>query len=138
MTATGPAPRSRSRLVGWGWFCAWAVIGAAGALGLISFIVVFVLAVIPLAAFGVWMALRPGSRGSAFGLLTGAGLLFLFVAYVQRDGPGTTCWHTASGGGCEEHLNPIPWLVIGAVLVVAGIVGQAVSFRLDPDAQRSE
>jgi hypothetical protein len=41
------------------------------------------------------------------------------VAWVQRDGPGTTCWHTATGGGCDQHLNPLPWLVIGIALFVA-------------------
>jgi hypothetical protein len=41
------------------------------------------------------------------------------VAYVQRDGPGTTCWRTATSSGCDQHLNPIPWLVVGLVLVAA-------------------
>lgn len=138
MSVDSASGRPRSRLVAWAWFCVWAVIGAASVFGLISFIVVFALAVIPLAALGVWMALRSGARRSAFGLLAGAGSLFLFVAYVQRDGPGTTCWHTATAGGCDEHLNPIPWLVIGALLVVGGIVSQALSFRLDPDTKRPE
>lgn len=123
------AARPRRMLARWGWFCAWAVIGGLSVLGLISFVVWFALAVIPLTAIGVFMAMRPSSRDSAFGLLTGAGLLLLYVAYVQRDGPGTTCWHTATAGGCEEHLDPVPWLVVGIVFVVAGVVLNAMFAR---------
>lgn len=61
---------------------------------------------------------------SAFGLLAGAGLLSIFVAYVQRDGPGTTCWHTATASGCDQHLNPIPWLVVGLLLVLGAVLAQ--------------
>jgi hypothetical protein len=75
-------------------------------------------------AGGVMSRSRTGSR-SALGLLVGAGLLALFVAYVQRDGPGTTCWHTASASGCDQHLNPIPWLVAGIVLVIGGVIAQS-------------
>ena len=62
------------------------------------------------------------ARRSPFGLLAGAGLVFLFIAYVQRGGPGTTCWHTATATGCDEHLNPIPWLVTGLLLVLSAIL----------------
>jgi hypothetical protein len=64
------------------------------------------------------------SRRSTCGLLAGAGLVFLFIAYVQRQGPGTTCWHTATAGGCDQHLNPIPWLLIGLLLVIGAILLQ--------------
>jgi hypothetical protein len=70
------------------------------------------------------MARSRNAGQSLFGLLAGAGLLSLFVAYVQRDGPGTTCWHTATASGCDQHLNPIPWLVAGVLLVVGAVVGQ--------------
>ena len=117
-----PASGGRPHLVRCGWFWAWAAVGAAGALGLIS------LGPIALGAAliaGVAMSRsRSGSR-SAVGLFAGAGLLSLFVAYVQRDGPGTTCWHTATAAGCDQHLNPIPWLVVGILLVVGAVIAQA-------------
>jgi hypothetical protein len=113
--------------------CAWAVIGALTVLGVISFVIVLLLllllAVVPLVGLGLIMATRPRARRSAFGLLSGLGVLFLYIAYVQRDGPGTTCWHTATGGGCEEHLNPIPWLVIDLAFVLGGIVFNALFAR---------
>jgi hypothetical protein len=70
------------------------------------------------------MARSRASRQSLFGLLAGGGLLSLFVAYLQREGPGTTCWQTATASGCDQHLNPIPWLVIGVALVACAAIAQ--------------
>jgi hypothetical protein len=55
-------------------------------------------------------------------LLTGAGLLLVYVAWLQRDGPGTTCWQTATSSGCDQHLNPLPWLAVGVALVAGGFI----------------
>jgi hypothetical protein len=107
---------------GWGWFFAWALLGSVAALGALSLGPVLVW---PVALFGLFLWNRTGVRRSAFGLLTGVGVLLLYVAWVQRDGPGTTCWHTSTAYGCEQHLNPVPWLVAGAALVVAGFVAHA-------------
>ena len=87
------------------WFWAWVLLGFAAAIGFVS---LGVLVVVPAAVVAGAMASRPSIRSSAFGALTGMGLLLLFVAWVQREGPGTTCWRTASASGCDEHLNPLP------------------------------
>jgi hypothetical protein len=89
------------------WFWAWAAVGCAGALGLVS---LGLLALVPAAVAGVAMSRSTSARGSAFGLFTGAGILLLFVAYVQRAGPE------------NGYLNPVPWLVIGGVFVIGGAV----------------
>lgn len=104
-----------------GWFWGWAAVGAAGALGLVS---LGPIAWGPAAIMGVVMARSRASRQSLFGLLAGGGLLSLFVAYVQRAGPATTCWHTATASGCDQHLNPVPWLVIGVVLIACAVIAQ--------------
>ncbi len=107
---------------GWGWFFVWALLGSAAALGTVS---LGPLLLLPTALVAVFVWRRPQAHRSAFGLLTGAGTLLLYVAWVQRDGPGTTCWHTATASGCDQHLNPLPWLVLGIVLVAAGFVAHA-------------
>jgi hypothetical protein len=107
---------------GWGWFFVWALLGSAAALGTVS---LGPLLLLPTALVAVFVWRRPQARRSAFGLLTGAGTLLLYVAWVQRDGPGTTCWHTATASGCDQHLNPLPWLVLGIVLVAAGFAAHA-------------
>jgi hypothetical protein len=104
------------------WFWAWATVGAAGAIGLVS---LGPIALGPAMIAGAALARSRGARQSALGLFAGAGLLCLFVAYLQRQGPGTTCWHTATGGGCDQHLNPLPWLIVGLMLLVGALVGQS-------------
>jgi hypothetical protein len=100
------------------WFWAWAAVGALAAL---SFDL-GPLAAGPALALGALLANLGDTRHrSAPGFLTGAGLPLLWVAYVQRQGPGTTCWHTALRAGCDQHLNPLPWLVAGAILVLTGL-----------------
>jgi hypothetical protein len=108
-----------------GWFAAWVVVGGALALGAISF-ALGPLVFIPAAVIAVLMIRRPAARRSASGAPVGAGLLLLFVAYVNREGPGTTCWEHGSSMGCGEHLNPLPWLLLG----VAFVVGGSVAYRL--------
>jgi len=121
--ATAPLQATlRAHAVDCRWFWTWAVLGCVAALGFVSF---GVLVLAPLAVVGGLMASRPGIRGSAFGLLTGAGVLLLYVAWAQRAGPGTTCWHTATASGCDQHLNPLPWLVAGLATFIGGIVGHA-------------
>ena len=112
----------RAHVAGCRWFCAWALLGSVAALGFVS---LGVLVLAPVVAAGVLMASKPAIRRSAFGLLTGAGVLLLFVAWLQRAGPGTTCWQTATASGCDQHLNPLPWLVVGLAALVGGIVGHA-------------
>src|SRR5437763_15868002 len=101
-------PQIARRSSGWGWFLAWALLGSAAALASVS---LGPLLLLPLVLVGVLLWTRPGVRRSAFGLLTGAGALLLYVAWVQRDCPGTTCWHTATAWCCDQHMNPLPALV---------------------------
>ena len=104
------------------WFWAWTLVGCGVALGLTA---LGPLALGPTLILGLALASRAEARSSAFGLLTGAGLLLLYVAWVQRAGPGTTCWRTATASGCDQHLNPLPWLAAGLALTVAGFAGHA-------------
>jgi hypothetical protein len=103
------------------WFLAWTLVGGAAALGFVS---LGVLALAPAAVAGGVLASRPVAQRSApSGVALGTGLLLLAVAWVQRDGPGTTCWQTATASGCDQHLDPLPWLAAGALLVAGGLIG---------------
>jgi amino acid transporter len=105
----------------WGWFCVWAVVGGCVAISFISFVGPFFL---PGAALGALAGMRWGRSSvarSSLGAVTGAGIPFLIVAYLERKGPGTVCWKAATATGCDDYLDPRPWLVIGLVLVLGGI-----------------
>jgi hypothetical protein len=118
MTASAPASprRHRSQLP---WFLAWAGIGVGLALG-ISALGLFA---VPLAlVVAILLIVRRHADRSALGLLAGMGLLALYVAYVQRKGPGTVYWHTATASGADQYLDPRPWLVAGLLLIAVGVV----------------
>jgi hypothetical protein len=108
------------------WFAAWVVVGCAVALSMVS---IGLLVLIPTAVIAVLMIRRPAAKRSAYGALIGIGLLLLFVAYVNRQGPGTTCWQHGTATGCDEHLNPLPWLALGVAFVVGGFVAHRLRRR---------
>jgi hypothetical protein len=110
----------------WAEFCIWAVVGVIFGFALLIFPTLGV--VLVLIGLGL-AATRRALRRSWFGALAGVGATLLYVAFVQRHGPGIVCWQTATESGCDEYLNPWPWLVAGAALVVAGLVAQARRIR---------
>jgi hypothetical protein len=108
-----------SRPPTWAAFAGWAALGVIAGFSAVSFPTGLIL---PIVIAVVWVKVRPAAGRSWIGLLSGVGTVFLFIAYVQRRGPGTVCWQTASAAGCDEYLDPIPWLVVGVALVVTGFV----------------
>lgn len=117
--------RTRSGAATWPGFAAWLLVGAALGFAIVSFVVL----ALPLVIVVALLALRPGLRRSGFGLVSGLGVVPLYVAFLQRRGPGTVCWHTATASGCDEYLNPWPWLVIGLTLVSIGVVAHVRRLR---------
>ena len=118
---TQPQPARSRHSVTCLWFWAWAAVGGLGALGLVALGPV---ALAPALIASGAVSTSQTARRSKFGLLAGAGLVSLFIAYVQRQGPGTTCWHTTTAAGCDQHLNPIPWLLTGLLLLIGAILLQ--------------
>ena len=90
--------------------------------------------VLPLAGLIAWLLSRDHRRTQrAWGVLSGVGLVLLFVAYVQRHGPGEYCHPIGTskfpGTECGDYMDPRPWLVAGIVLVLTGVVGFIVQRR---------
>lgn len=106
----------------WGWFAAWALVGAASSLGLLSLWTIGML-VLLCAAVGTALLVthRQTDRGLP-GLLSGLSLPVFYVAYLNRDGPGDVCVTTGTEQSCTEEWSPWPWLAAGIVLGLAGIV----------------
>jgi hypothetical protein len=100
------------------WSLCWAGVGALAAVGAIS---LGPLGLGPALLLAVLMTRRARWRRAAFGFIAGAGLPLLVVAYLNRSGPGIECYRTASSAGCDQRLDPVPWLVSGVVLVLVGL-----------------
>lgn len=107
----------------WGWFLAWALAGAAYGAGVVGAatigIVVFPIAIV---ATVVLLGRRPALSGLP-GAALGVGAVLIYVAYVNRRGPGTVCTQHGGGAGyrCVSELSPLPFVVAGAVAVVVGV-----------------
>jgi len=104
-----------------GWFAVWLAVGVAFAFSVVA-LLSFGLFVLPFAAAAAMLLIvRHHVDRSAWGLLCGIGLLSLYVAYVQRKGPGTVSWHTATASGSSTYMDPRPWLIVGLLLIAGGV-----------------
>jgi hypothetical protein len=102
------------------WFIAWAGVGAGYAFRILAALTigVFVLAMAAVATAA--LARRPQARAGLTGLLSGLGLPLLYVAFLNRAGPGLVCTTTVTSQTCGEEWSPWPWLLIGTGLVAGG------------------
>jgi hypothetical protein len=76
--------------------------------------------------YGLILAVVAGRRGGSgrelLGLVSGAGIPLLYVAWLNRDGPGEVCRPITNGVECTQQLTPWPWLGAALALMVAGVV----------------
>ena len=90
-------------------------------LGLLAILTVgaaiLLLAVIATVALGLSRRARPGVPG----LVSGLGVPLLYVAYLNRSGPGQVCSTVADETSCIEQWSPWGWAAAGVVLIVAGV-----------------
>ena len=107
----------------YGSFVAWTAVGAGACLALLTLLTIgpFVLVAV-VAALAVLIPRRDKVAHGVTGLLSGAGLLLLYVAYLNRDGPGEVCRSSATQQSCTSEWSPSPWLVVGLVLVAGGVL----------------
>jgi hypothetical protein len=107
-------------------FLAWAAVGAGACLAVLSVLSIGIF-VLPVVATATIVLLRwpAGRTMAAPGLISGLGLPLLYIAYLNRGGPGEICVSTASGQSCGMEWNPWPWLAAGTFLAVAGIAAFA-------------
>jgi|BarGraNGADG00212_2_1021979.scaffolds.fasta_scaffold22312_3 hypothetical protein len=123
--STAPSSSNVSAAREWIWFAAWAGFGCLASLAATSFF----LALAPLLAAAAIAATPPGIRRNAFGLLAGAAYIPLWVAWVNRQGPGIVRWHTATSSGWQTESDPKPWLVAGVTMIAVAVAGQLLIHR---------
>lgn len=121
-----PAPESLPRLPAradglWWWLPAWILVGALYAFSLLAILSIGVL-MLPIAIVStVVLARSEGRRLWASGLLAGIGVPCLWIAFMNRNGPGNVCTRSAGGQSCVHEWNPWVWLAIGLAFVLSGI-----------------
>jgi hypothetical protein len=78
--------------------------------------------VLPLPVLATVLLVRrqPATSGLP-GLISGLGVPLLYVAYLNRAGPGTICTPVTGGQECTDEWNPWPWLAFGVILLALGV-----------------
>ena len=119
-TGTVTSPPTLSGLP-WVWFTAWLLVGAGYAVSLIG-IASIGLFVLPLPVLATVLLIRrqPATSGLP-GLISGLGVPLLYVAYLNRAGPGTICSAVTGGQQCTDEWSPWPWLAVGVILLGLGV-----------------
>ncbi len=103
------------------WFVTWMIVGLAYAVGILGILTVGLVFLALAVIASVLLSSRGRGQAALPGILSGVGVGLLYVAFLNRAGPGLVCSTTATGGShCVERWTPWPWLVIGFALLVGG------------------
>ena len=103
----------------------WLLTGAVLGLGLVSLLTVGVFLMAGAAALvAVGVACRPLRNSSCTAAVAGIGFAPLYLAWLNRSGPGTVCEALGDGSRCVERWSPWPFVVVAVVLLAmaAGLV----------------
>jgi hypothetical protein len=121
------------RTSSWPWFGAWFIVGALASLSLLTVLTIgLYLLPVTVVAAAFLVTTRHNSSTGLPGLVSGLGIPLLYVAFLNRGGPGNLCTTTATGQSCVDEYNPWLWLAAGVALLRAGIVFGAVRRRRTP------
>lgn len=107
----------------------WVLTGAALSLGLLGAFTIGPFALL-VAVVLIAVNLRlGGANASAVGTVAGVGVILLYVAWLNRDGPGDVCVTTGTGGECTSEWSPWPWIGAGVLLIAAAPTAFALALR---------
>ena len=106
----------------WGWFAVWMLLGAGWCLAILAVLSIGVFIAPVVLVFTVLVTRQPAARASLGGVVSGLGLPMLYVAYLNRHGPGMHCTSTPTSESCTNEYTPWPFLLTGAVLFVLGVM----------------
>jgi hypothetical protein len=103
-------------------FVGWCVAGVGLGVGVLALLTIgpfVLLATFVLCGFLLW---RLGLGWGMAGMLSGAGVPVLYVAWLNRGGPGEVCDNTPTSVSCTQAWSPWPFAVVAGVLLVSGLV----------------
>lgn len=103
-------------------FLGWCLAGIAGCFGVLSVLTVGPFVLLATLFWSAWLLWRFEFGWSMGGLLSGAAVPVMYVAWLNRGGPGEVCSTTATSTSCTDEWSPWPFLVGAVVLAVAGVV----------------
>ncbi len=111
-----------------GWALAWLAVGGGWALTILGAFTIGLVLFVPVLLATVMLARTRRARASSPVLLAGAALPCLYVAFLNRAGPGQICTVTDRSTSCTDEMSPWPWIAF-AVALVAAAIGLAILLR---------
>ncbi len=126
-----PVPLERSAREPAAWaYVWWLVVGALLGLGVAGILTIGIF-VLPLAGIMIisGVLIPRLSNESQLAAIAGLALPALYLAWLNRGGPGLVC--TDSGDTCTDQYSPWPFVAVAVVLlVVAAVLTQVVRRRV--------
>ena len=108
---------------GVGAFLGWVLLGAGVGAGLGLGLPGGLFVALALLLVGGLLVVRQGLRPAQLGVVTGLAALPLSLAWLNRRGPGQYCTEGVTGASaCVVQSHPWPFVLVGVVLVVLGVV----------------
>lgn len=101
-------------------FVAWFLVGASFTMGLLSILTIGVPILVVAVIATVALSLSKRARTGVPGLVSGLAVPLLYVAFLNRSGPGQVCTTIADETSCIQQWSPWGWTAAGVVLLVAG------------------
>ncbi|MEO7753551.1 MAG: hypothetical protein ABIS35_09070 [Terracoccus sp.] len=109
----------------WPAFLAWSLVGVGFALGFLSIMTIGLPILIAAVVGTVALMLSRWAKRGVLGLLAGLAVPLLYVAYLNRSGPGVVCSNAGGTTACIDQWSPWPWVAVALVLLVASGLIQA-------------
>lgn len=103
-------------------FLGWCGAGSAGCFGVLTLPSVGPLVLLGTLLLCAWLLSVLGVGRAMAGCLAGAALPLLYVAWLNRDGPGVVCTSTPTTQTCGEESSPWPLVATAVVFMVVGTV----------------
>ncbi|MCR6033346.1 hypothetical protein GGQ22_18170 [Nocardioides sp. zg-579] len=119
LSQAGPSASLRPPPWSYAW---WALTGAVVGFGVVGLLTIGIfLLPVGLALLVVGCLWKPLQNSSATAAVGGLAAAPLYLAWVNRDGPGTVCETLADGTSCAERWSPWPFLAVAVVLVAVSV-----------------
>lgn len=115
-------PVGRRTAGGWAWFAAWALVGGGACFAVLAVLTVGMFVAPVVAAAAVLLGCVRRSHRGLPGLISGFGIPPFYLAWLNRDGPGTVCHSTATSTSCIGEWPPWPFAIVGVAVVAFGVV----------------
>gem|GEM_PF-2640933 len=100
----------------------WTLVGGLFSFGIMSILTIGPWAIIASVVLTIIGLADPSLRNrSVLMLISGIGIPVLYVAWLNRDGPGTVCRTDGASTLCGDEWSPWPFMAVALLLMGAGV-----------------